>query len=301
MIAENTSKYKWNFIQPSSSKMNRFSLLIFAMFLAQISFSQRKRPPIFPTDEPYFKNWGWYAGIGANYSLGVSGKTDASYNENTDTSFQYTFTPRGKVGMMIEGGAFYLLDNKYVSVLDAGLRFNWFNGKENFEEYQVNQTLMDTVSNQNGNQQFSMMNISLRLDASNAIQVSKYGFIQNTLGLNFDYRFYDGQKVDPENFSFPFEPFSLESQSAFQVQLHYKIAYGFRLDLMHYMIIGIDTPIFTALPWENGSPAFAFFSSEYLPLTLSVRVLFLRKSNRPDCNKPAPLDTNKKRKEAKMF
>ncbi len=281
--------------------MKRFAFILFVIFTSQIVIAQRKNPPIFPTDEPYFKNWGWFAGIGANYTLPVSGKTDALYNEASDTTFNYHYSPLGKVGMMAEGGAFYLLDNKYVSLLDAGLRFNWFNGKENFEEYQVDQTLMDTISIQNGNQQFSMMNVSLRLDASNAIQVSKYGFILNTLGLNFDYRFYDSQKVDPENYTFPFEPFDLESNSAFQIQVHYKFSYGFRLSLMHYMIIGIDTPIFTAIPWENGSPAFAFFSSDYLPLTLSVRVMFLRKSNRPDCNKPAPLDMNKKRKEAKMF
>jgi hypothetical protein len=264
-------------------------------------FSQEKWDDLFPVKEIYFKNWGWYAGIGGNYTIPTSGKSNMSYGLDADTSSAYLFSPVGKLGGMLEGGAFYMFDNPYVAYVDGGIRVNWFSGKEKFDAYQIDQQTTDTLSMQSGDQQFSMANVSLRLNANNAIQVSKYGFIQNTLGVNFDYNFYHATKVDPENYSFPAGSLNTEKDPSFQMQFHYQIAYGFRLDLMHYMIIGLDTPILTFVPWENGKPSIAFFHSSYLPVTLSVRFMFLQKSNRPDCQKPPPLDMNKKRKKARMF
>jgi hypothetical protein len=284
------------------SKRNSFLFFISFLFLSMIpAKAQQKRPPIFPSDDPYFKNWGWYAGLGTNFTLPISGELRQSFNFLSDTLQDYTFSPKGRLGAMIEGGAFYLLDNYIVSYVDGGIRVNWFNGKENFTEYQVDQLAGDTIAMQEGYRSFSMMNASLRLAANNTIQVSKYGFIQNSLGLNVDYTFYKKFKLDPEGFPFPYDPLADATYNEFQFQLHYKIAYGFRLDLMHYMIIGIDAPIFTIAPWQDGRQTIDIYHSNYWPLTLSVRVLFLRKSNRPDCKKPPPLDMNKKRKEAKMF
>lgn len=282
----------------------RISLLLFVLFLIISGVSakaQAKRAPIFPTDDPYFKNWGWYAGLGTNFTIPTSGSKEQIFVSLPDTSFNYLFSPKGKMGLMLEGGAFYLTDYYLLSYLDAGLRVNWFNAKENFTAYHIDQNLGDTLSIQDGKRDFSLMNVSLRLDANNCIQVSKYGFIQNTLGLNVDYSFYKKFEMDPPDYPFPFDPLSDATYNEFQFQIHYKLAYGFRLDLMHYMIIGLDAPIFTIAPWTNGRPTIDTYQSSYLPLTLSVRVLFLRKSNRPDCKKPPPLDMNKKRKEAKMF
>ena len=182
-----------------------------------------------------------------NYTIPTSGKSTLIDNQNADTSSNYLFSPVGKIGAMLEGGAFMMYDNPIVSFADAGIRVNWFNGKEKFTDNSVLTSTGDTLLSQEGYRDFTKLNASLRLNANNTIQVSKYGFIQNTLGLNMDYFFYQNTTSDLP--IFPIE----EENNYFQMQIHYKLAYGFRLDLMHYMIIGLDTPILTLVDWDGGS------------------------------------------------
>lgn len=257
------------------------------------SFGQEKKDPIFPVNDIYFKKWGWYAGIGGNYTMPLFNDVIKTF-QNSDTLLTFEYTGVGQPGMMVEGGAFLLLDNPIVSYLDGGLRFNWFRGKEDRTTTVVDISDNSTLFSGKDESSFDQVNVSLRLDANNTIQVSKYGFIQNTLGLNFDYLFYSEYKRSNSIFTDP-------ASERFQAQIHYKLSYGFRLDLMHYMIIGIDAPILTIAPWNDGRQTIEAFQSHYWPLTLSVRILFMQKSNRPDCKKPVPLDMNKKRKKARMF
>lgn len=260
------------------------------------SFSQKKWDPLFPTDDPFYKNWGWHAGLGGNYTLPLNSKSSSVLIHNADTVSYFNFNPNGQVGAMVEGGAFLLLDNIIVSYLDAGLRLNWFQGKNKFDDYRVRSSTGDTISFMEGERTFDIFDVSLRLNANNTIQVSNYGFIQNTLGLNVDYQFYKGQNTNPP--IFPLDDFE---DNKFQFQLHYKLSYGFRLDLMHYMIIGIDAPLMTFVPWDEGSQTINVFDAQYWPLTLSVNVMFLQKSNRPDCRDSPSMDMNRKRKKEKMF
>jgi hypothetical protein len=298
MIGENTFHFNWNFIlniYKIEWKRKLWFVSIYIIAFPLLSYSQAKKEPIFPVGDIYFKNWGWKAGIGGNYTIPFSETKSINFNENSDTTDIYNFNPIGKMGMMVEGGFFYLLENPIVSYLDADVRVNWFNGRENFAGIRMDTVSQDTISTQGGYRSFSNFNVSIRLQANNTIHVSKYGFIQNTLGLNFDYLFYENQKIDPP--IFPIE----NTANRFQFQLHYKLSYGLRLDLMHYMIVGVDIPLLTLYPWNDGGQMINMFESRYWPVTVSIQVMFLQKTNRPDCNKPPPLDINKKRKKAKMF
>lgn len=274
---------------------NRAIVVFIAVLISSFSYSQEKKGDLFPVDDIYFKKWGWLAGIGANYSIPLSGEVNQVDNSNLDTISNYLFSPKGKVGAMLEGGAFYMLDNPIVSLLDAELRVNWFAGKEDFTENRTSGINNDTILNQSGIRNFDQFNASIRLNANNTIQVSQYGFIQNTLGVNFDYLFHENLQTDTPTLAIP------DPSDKFQIQLHYKLSYGLRLDLMHYMIVGVDIPIITLYPWQDGRQTINVFESQYWPLTVSVQFLFLQKSNRPDCRKPQPLDMNKKRKKAKMY
>lgn len=289
------SPFTNNFRKRSALKGCKICLAGLLLFITGSVYSQEKWDDLFPVDDIYFKNWGWLAGAGINYTIPTSGNSVLESDTIPDLFYSYALSPKGKVGAMLEGGAFYLLDNPVVSYLDAGIRMNWYNGKEDFTLDRVSTIDNSTLPSQSGYRSFSFLNASLRINANNTIQISKYEFIQNSIGLNVDYTFYESQEIDP-----PLLPLT-DFEESFQMQLHYKLSYGFRLDLMHYMIVGVDTPILTLVDWDGGKPSFEMFNSTYLPITLSVQFLFLQKSNRPDCKKPPPLDMNKKRKKAKMF
>lgn len=277
--------------------MFRYLLSFIILLLFSVSsYSQKKLDPTFPTDDPFYKNWGWHAGIGGNYTVTNNGKHASVYVHNPDTVSYYNFIPRGQVGAMVEGGAFLLLDNIIVSYLDAGLRVNWFQGKNIFTENRVTSSTNDTILFTEGERSFDIIDVSLRMNANNTIQLSNYGFIQNTLGLNVDYQFIKNQQTFPP--IFPLDDFANDK---FQFQLHYKLAYGFRLDLMRYMIVGIDVPLMTFHPWNGGSQTIDVFGAQYWPITLSVNVMFLQKSNRPDCRDSPKVNMNKRRRKERMF
>lgn len=276
-------------------KRPKYILSALAIVIALSASSQKKREAIFPADDPYFKKWGWMAGLGANYSFPISKEYSLTYvNGPENTISVANYKPVGRLGAMLEGGAFYLVDNYILSYIDGGVRVNWFRGKEDISIV-VTDSMGVNSEPLNEFRSFDYANASLRLNANNIIQVSNYGFIQNTLGVNLDYYFLENTN-NPATIpltDYGFDPF--------QIQLHYKLAYGFRLDIMHYVIIGLDAAILGVYPWNDGRQTLDIFGSNYWPVTLSVKVLFMNKSNRPDCKKPIPLDMNKKRKEAKMF
>ena len=136
MTEVNTLKSKWNFMNHFERNLMcnslRISLAVLFISIASPLLSQEKWDDLFPVDDIYFKNWGWHAAAGINYTIPTSGKTMLESNMNPDTISEYNFSPKGKVGAMLEGGAFYLLDNPIVSYIDGGIRLNWFNGKEDF-------------------------------------------------------------------------------------------------------------------------------------------------------------------------
>ena len=69
-------------------------------------------------------------------------------------------------------------------------------------------------------------------------------------------------------------------------QLHFKLGYGFKLRSKLIMIPAIETPIFSVVPEDQSFGKLQWFSSEYRPLILSVRFLFLRARNGFDCPPP---------------
>ena len=124
-----------------------FLLLVTFLCLNNAIYSQAKTQDLFPTDDLYFKSWGWQAALGGNYTIPLFGEENKTYKLGSDTVTHGRFTPKGQPGMMIEGGAFYLFDNPYVSYADAALRVNWFRGKEDFELASVSAD-NDTLSSQ---------------------------------------------------------------------------------------------------------------------------------------------------------
>jgi len=216
--------------------------------------------------------------------------------ENEGDTIQIgTYTRQGKVGFLIEGGRFTMTYSKIVPYIDYGIRFKLLRGYEDYKGINPPTENTDTVFIDNS-ARFDNYYFSAHFNANNAIRVSNRGFIQNTLGLNIDYRV-----IQSRNGTIQYSENTVVSSEVFLVQLHYKIGYGFRMDKKHYLIFTLETPILTAYPWDDGKPTIAMFNSRYQPISLSVRLLFLSNSTRPDCNKPIPLNMDKKHKKAKMF
>jgi hypothetical protein len=252
--------------------------------------------PLFPVEDVNFRLSGWYVGAGGTYSIPYPNNDNNSYDFDDNSKIDANFSAFGKPGFLVEGGRYNMLYSNFVPYIDYGIAFKMLGGGQDYTGYKTSNDGSDTVSTESYSASYNNYYVSAQFNANNAIRISEYGFIQNTFGLNFDYAFLESSKGDA-----PLFPDTKTSVDEFSFQFHYKIGYGFRLDKKHFLMIALETPLLNIYPWDNGKSTIAFLNSRYRPILLSVRLMFLRNTTRPNCFKPSETKMDKKRKKARMF
>ena len=273
-------------------------VLLFTCFLIpSVIFGQnRKWKSLFPVDDTNYKLSGWLVGAGATYTFSLPKNTEKVYQLGIDTLLTANFAATGNPGFLVEVGRFTMTYSKLVPYLDYGILFKLIRGTQDYTGYLTESDNKDTLLISQSSASFSNYYVSAFFNANNAIRVSEYGFIQNSLGLNIDYMVIETLKGTA-----PMFPGSKSTSEVFLAQLHYKLGYGFRLDKKHYLTFTLETPILTAYPWDDGKSTIAIFDSRYRPVLFSVRLMFLNTNSRPDCNKPTQIDMNKKRNKTRLY
>ena len=256
----------------------------------------RNWKPLFPVDDTNYKLSGWLVGAGATYTFSLPSVTEHIYQIGNDTILTANFAASGNLGFLVEGGRFTMTYSKIVPYLDYGALFKLIRGTQDYTGYLSESDIQDTILISQSSASFSNYYASVYFNANNAIRVSEFGFIQNSLGINLDYKVIETLKGTA-----PMFPGSKSTSEVFLAQLHYKLGYGFRLDKKHYLTFTLETPILTAFPWDDGKSTIAIFDSRYRPILFSVRLMFLNTNSRPDCNKPTQINMNKKRNKTRLF
>lgn len=274
-----------------------FVLIVFLFIISPV-FSQNKNwKPLFPVEDIGFSLSGWYIGAGATYTLSLPSTTEKIYEFDDNSKITANFVATGNAGFLLEGGRYTLLYSNFIPYIDYGLSVKMLSGNQDYTGYQGLIDNPDTTSTSTSSASFNNYYISAHFNANNAIRISEYGYIQNTLGVNFDYK-----AIESIQGSFPVFSDSKTESEKFLFQLHYKLGYGLRLDKKHFLIFTLETPVLTAFPEDDGKSTIALFNSRYRPIMFSVRLLFLRNTKRPDCtNKSSDMKMDKKRKKARLF
>ena len=272
-------------------------LMIACFFIpAGVMGQNRKWKSLFPVDDTNYKLSGWLAGAGGTYTFSLPSLTEQVYQLDNDTILTANFDAGGNLGFLIEAGRFTMTYSKLVPYIDYGILFKLIRGTQDYKGYLSQSDNQNSILIDQSTSSFSNYYLSAYFNANNAIRVSEFGFIQNSLGLNIDYKVIETLKGTAPEF-----PESISTSEVFLTQLHYKLGYGFRLDKNHYLTFTLETPILTAYPWDDGKSTIAIFDSRYRPILFSVRVLFLNPNSRPDCNKPTDINMNKKRNKTRLF
>ena len=258
-------------------------LVLFITLLAYLDgeaqrLMQRKRPDLIPL-EGQAKRIGWFIGPGVTWTHTRSKNEEEEVFRNADTTYNATYVPAGRIGIYIEGGlTWFTRDPVIVDYFDVGLAYKNLRGSESFES-----TLLrgDSSAAFTGEGTFAERSITLSANANKFIQTGDYHFVQLSLGANADYRVGSNYEHsgDPVLNEHDFPPDLI-------AQLHFKLGYGFKLRSKLLVIPAIETPVFSVVPEDQGFGKLQWFSSEYRPLILSVRFLFLRARNGFDCPPP---------------
>lgn len=242
------------------------SLLILSISNAQDIFGRTKKDLV---EYRTYRLGGWMFAPGLTYTLPRVPK-----KESRDID------PHGRLAVYAEVGRFQVFyeGGNFFNYLDYSLAYKRLSGTE---EYNDNKSIFK--------QNFVLANFNL----NNIIQLSDYTFIQNSLGVNADYKF--SEKYENNNLS------GNENTSNLLFSLHYKFGYGIKAKNNLFIIPSIEIPILNALEWENGKSTYGIFSSRYKPIIFSVRFAFLRERGKMACPDNGLSPEDKKKQEMHMM
>jgi hypothetical protein len=244
--------------------------LLFAGSLLAQGIYGRKKPEIFPTDGK-MRRGGFYFAPGITYALPRFTDNEEEVFRNADTSYTALFDPEGKIGLYLEAGWFHATNDPIIlDYWDFGLAYKQLKGAEAFTGTLLRGDSTGLLAGEGG---FNDQHLTAHINANKLFQVRDHQFIQFSLGANVDWRFgtahgYTGDFTVLNRWAFPPE---------FTGQLHAKLGYGFKVTQRLMVIPTIETPFLSIQPEDGGRfGQLQWFSSNYRPLILSVRFLFLR-------------------------
>jgi len=244
-----------------------------------------KKERIIPRDNKYQKS-GWLIGPGITYTW--PGKWnqqfDSTHANGTQSEFQ--MKTRGRPGFYLEAGRYKIFKKgKIFRYFDYGIALKSFGGAE---------FVTDSLKDSSGNPlaateyegKFNEVNVDGFVNINNVIRLGGKMMLQNSLGLNVDYRFIGSanyqNSTNGEDDILNLNQF-VPQADPLRFNLHYKIGIGFRTNPYTVVIPSLEVPIMTIIPAGDLKPTFQYFNSRYLPLIFSVRIMFLRKYDKNSC------------------
>jgi len=253
--------------------MKKSKLLILFLLSTIVVFGQYKRKPKDPFPKaPQFEQSGWILSPGVIYSIGnplISDVFDVAKNITS------SLTQKLKTGLYLEGGRYNILNKLYFfRYLDYGLAYKMTRGIENFTNTQ--DTGLGPFGIGSGENRFTDHSVNLFFNMSNIITLSDKLFLQNSIGLLGEF-FAVSKRIDTNPYTRGWVPNSIRSE------VTYKFGVGFKLNPRMLIIPSIQASILNLTPWQGLSFMLPYFSSEFKPIVLSVRVLFLSKTKSKYC------------------
>jgi len=261
-------------------------LLVFPIVLLAQRGTQRR--PLYQEGTAY-QNKGWFIAPGITYMLpetrnqnltAYTGEGDA-----LDTLYTGDFKRAGKIGAYLEAGRHHFItESSLLHHIDYGVHFKMLRGRESFNGLAAAGAGYIPVMN---DAKFSQSFAGAFFNASNIIQISNNKWIQNSIGVNVDYRIISRQVSEGNPYvntwMFP---------DPLLAQLHYKIGFGWRPEPGIFIMPMLETPILTAFPWDGLKSTLPYFSGRSRPIILTVRIQWLSKRPSRGCeNQPGHMST----------
>jgi hypothetical protein len=202
--------------------------------------------------------WVFDAGI-----TGTKGFTDQSKVTLGDSSFSFSSPIRP--GIAITVGRYLSLKkgHKIIKYIDYNLGYKMLWNTEKQDLDIISSSSSESVTNNN-----IAHYANANLNFNNVISLNDYNFIQNSIGINVDYRF--AQNLSSSGYQSQVAP------DKFILQLHYKFAWGFMIDNDKALIPYIEIPIFNLTPKQSSFSQLDYFNQSYQSIIVGVRLMLFR-------------------------
>ena len=264
------------------------SLTCFAVLYAVVGFAQpsgKQMKHMFDIGGGNYKVSGWHFAPGFTYMIPTLNQRNEFMTTDDiakDTLFSGNFNAGGKFGIYAEVGRHRFFERKLLTYMDYGVGFKSLKGTESFVgQLGGDSTRMDYTYDESFKNSF----VTGFVNFSNIAQLSDNTFLQNSLGLNVDYRLINRQNEVLIQTQEP-QPESLIGQ------VHYKIGFGFKVNRNLFVVPTVETPILNVWKWQDGKSTLDYFNSDYRPIIFTLRFFWFDIQKQADCVGSAPSTSN---------
>jgi hypothetical protein len=237
---------------------------------------------------------------GCHFSFGptylMSSKTIyGNLSDNGGARGNFEINPDGKLGVFAEFGLLqfptwkgipikFLRKSRVMDYMEFAFGFRQLSGSENTI---VNLTNLDNsiISRneenaifKNGHLYFRSSFHSLIFIGKKKIDIARKYFIDQSVGLNFDYNLFPGNTIYPNNFSA--NNYNRDFYKPSVLQFHYGLSIGIRLNRVWIILPGASLPIIGIYEWNSNTPRWNlskmnWFSSQYNPIQFHIKFIKL--------------------------
>ncbi len=262
-------------------------LILISTFLVPLFCHGQAQPKgdIFPSFGNYERK-GWLVNPALTYMVGPVKAAQDRIWLGSDSVYDVAYDAQGKVGVGLEIARFYAIDHSpIISYVDFALGLKILHGVERYTAILDDPDRLQPYSRKGGGT-FSHSYFTASFNATNSIPLAKSLFLNNTLGINGDYRFADAYTYNEQGI-----PMHLNTPERFVFQAHYSIGIGFKLSPNMMLIPSVETPIVNFYTYDDLKSTFAIFNSRYRPLIFRLTLLVL--DNKPDRKCPKKVRSRK--------
>lgn len=259
--------------------MKQLTFLFSFLLLAVQLFAQREHRALY-VPGGQFKNSGWFIAPGIAFTLPFPRQEQLTgYDSANDTLFSGDFVRDGQNGLCVQLGRHHFWQRRGpIDHVDYGLGYKMLRGTEEFTGIVRAENSFTPYAS---SASFSDSYLSAFGNVSNVIMISNRWWIQNSLGLNVDFRLFGnrgGAAVPGIEWQYP---------PTFPVQAHYRLGFGWKPEPGIFILPMIEVPLLNVNHWEGMKATLPYFNGRYRPILITLRIQWLTKQPDRECeNQP---------------
>lgn len=274
--------------------MRLFAFILILSFPAA-AFSQmpqsRKHRDVFPTFGDYERK-GWVISPMLTFTAPHVKPTVQRIFAPDDRIYDVEYRGAGRFGVGIEVGRFYLTERlRNLHSVEFALGIKSLRGVERFDAV-LDDSNRTTPYVLRGDGDFTFHYATAGFRANHVKQFSDFGFFQNSVGVNVDYRFDTQMRYNDRDL-----PITTMVGNGFAAQVNYRFGIGFKLTQNLLLVPSAETPILTLIQFDDMKSTIGVFNSRYRPILFRLSVYLLDKKAGRAC----PPKGKKRRNSESLF
>ncbi|MDA0972614.1 MAG: hypothetical protein O2867_02660 [Bacteroidetes bacterium] len=230
---------------------------------------------------------GWFLGLGAA-NLFPQDEHEMEFLAIPDFpdsgSYNALLNPTGKLGFALEGGMFWLLQDRFFDYVDLGLTYRQLRGGEESSANLLPGASDTLPSLLLGEGSFQQDVVGLNVNLNKIFPLNDRFYIIQGLGADLEYRVIDDYSYDGGLASMN----RMTPEDGFRTHIHYKLGAGFKTSAFSWLSLSAETPIENIIPFDGLTSRRDIFNSKYRPVVFTLRYMWLRKRPARECPTAGP-------------